>query len=221
VSNIDYRSHSCAPECAEHPFSSGYDWSAGIRAVASPSGHDREGLLWQDRKLLEILARERAERTLRRRAAEAEDRRDWVEGIRRRLGLVSEVHKYRVWSIADDWWAWACERPGCRDTDWQYPDHSASSKGRVVAKASAHRRRFMPAAPESEPGAGLDLTGCQLTAEYGTRLGSGGYQTWDTSPRLEEIYPVAKRIEAARRDHGGAYRRRIIVVQDWTEVDAP
>lgn len=60
-----------------------------------------------------------------------------------------------------------------------------------------------------------------LVDEYGTRLGGGGYQTWDTSPRSEEIYPLAKRIEHARRDHGGAYRRRVIVVEEWTEVDAP
>ncbi len=34
--DLDYaRSHSCAPSCAEHPFSSGTDWSAGIRAVTS------------------------------------------------------------------------------------------------------------------------------------------------------------------------------------------
>jgi hypothetical protein len=29
----DRESHSCAPECAEHPFSSGYDWSRAIQAV--------------------------------------------------------------------------------------------------------------------------------------------------------------------------------------------
>lgn len=33
LTDVDYRSHSCAPECPEHPFSSGHDWSAPIRSV--------------------------------------------------------------------------------------------------------------------------------------------------------------------------------------------
>lgn len=36
MSDTDYTSHSCAPDCAEHPFSSGYDWSKAIRAVTPP-----------------------------------------------------------------------------------------------------------------------------------------------------------------------------------------
>jgi hypothetical protein len=54
--------------------------------------------------------------------------------------------------------------------------------------------------------------------EYGTRMSGGGYQTWDTSPELEAIYPLAKHIKNTRRDGGKVYRRRIIVIDDWTEV---
>jgi hypothetical protein len=40
MGDIDYRSHSCAPVCAEHPFSSGYDWSEAIRAVTPADDTD-------------------------------------------------------------------------------------------------------------------------------------------------------------------------------------
>lgn len=56
--------------------------------------------------------------------------------------------------------------------------------------------------------------------EYGVRMSGGEYRTLTTTPRLEEIYPLADRIKAERRDHGKVYRRRIIVVEDWHEVDA-
>lgn len=55
--------------------------------------------------------------------------------------------------------------------------------------------------------------------EYGTRLTSGGYQTWNTEPRILERYPLAERIELERR-HGKVWRRRIIVVEDWAELPA-
>lgn len=91
--------------------------------------------------------------------AEEQDRREWIEGIRRRLGLVSEVHEYRFWQIGEKWWAWECLRPGCRDADWQRTANSEPTRAAVVAKASAHRRRFLPPARKPAPGAWLDLTG--------------------------------------------------------------
>jgi hypothetical protein len=60
-----------------------------------------------------------------------------------------------------------------------------------------------------------------VVTEYGEELTSGGYQTWNTEPYIERIYPLAEKIEAVTRLRGKVYRRRIIVVEDWTEVDAP
>lgn len=59
-----------------------------------------------------------------------------------------------------------------------------------------------------------------VVTEYGQELKGGGYQTWNTEPYIEKIYPLAEKIKNERR-HGKVYRRRIIVVEDWTEVDAP
>jgi hypothetical protein len=60
-----------------------------------------------------------------------------------------------------------------------------------------------------------------VVAEYGVRMTGGEHRTLTTTPRLEGIYPLADRIKAERRDHGKVYRRRIVVVDDWEEVDAP
>jgi hypothetical protein len=56
--------------------------------------------------------------------------------------------------------------------------------------------------------------------EYGQQFKGGGYQTWNTEPYIEKIYPLADRIEDELQN-GKVYRRRIIVVEDWTEVDEP
>ena len=56
--------------------------------------------------------------------------------------------------------------------------------------------------------------------EYGELLSSGGYQTWNTEPYIEKIYPLAERLEH-HRQHGKVYRRQIIVLDDWTEVTEP
>lgn len=54
--------------------------------------------------------------------------------------------------------------------------------------------------------------------EHATRMGSGTMVVrWD-GPAAERYYPLADWIRSAQQDHGGAYRRRIIVVDDWEEV---
>lgn len=114
------------------------------------------------RAVLAYVAEERRRReaaAAERRRAEEQDRREWIDGIRRRLGLVAEVHEYRVWQIGERWWAWECLHRGCYDSDWQRTSNSEPTRAAVVAKASAHRRRFVPPPPEPVPGAGLDLTG--------------------------------------------------------------
>jgi hypothetical protein len=71
---------------------------------------------------------------------------------------------------------------------------------------------------EPKPEAGGVTT--EVVAEYGEQLSGGGWQTWNTAPHIEKIYPLAQKIEAHRR-HGKVYRRRIVVVEDWAEVAEP
>jgi hypothetical protein len=88
-----------------------------------------------------------------RRLAEEQDRREWIEGIRRRLGLVAEVHRCRVYDDDENTgWAWWCWRPGCAGGGYGY-----STQARALAKADAHTRSFMPESPEETAVAELDL----------------------------------------------------------------
>ena len=149
---------STSPERHNVGMSEDADW---IAEYAGRSAAARGEL---KRAVLAYVAEERRRReaeAAKRRRAEDEDRRAWIDGIRRRLGLVAEVHECRVWQIGEHWWAWECLHRGCYDSDWQRTSSSNSEPTRaaVVAKASAHRRRFMPLPPEPVPGAGLDLTG--------------------------------------------------------------
>lgn len=126
-------------------------------ALASDDGGG--SLTWVQLKMLEALRREQGARTVRRRAVEARDRAEWIEGIRRRLGLVSEVHEYRTWQVGAEYWAWTCLRPGCVYGEGRGRVNAEQAKGRVVSRAAAHRRKYLPLPPETVAGAGLDLTG--------------------------------------------------------------
>lgn len=55
--------------------------------------------------------------------------------------------------------------------------------------------------------------------EYAQSLPGGGMQTWKTGSVEEAIYPLGKRLLHTMRYGGRVYRRRILVVEDWTEVD--
>jgi len=54
--------------------------------------------------------------------------------------------------------------------------------------------------------------------EHGQLMSSGGYQIFSDSPEIENIFPMAGRIEAGKRFGGHVYRRRIVVLDDWEEV---
>jgi hypothetical protein len=87
------------------------------------------------------------------RAAEERDRREWTEGVRRRLGLVAEVHRPRVRKTSPRSWGWHCQRPGCTE----------AAVGCMYLKeafgdALAHARSFIPEPPEQEPWSELDWT---------------------------------------------------------------
>lgn len=69
--------------------------------------------------------------------------------------------------------------------------------------------KFVPWPPPGEP---------QVKTEHAQQT-SGGYRVrWDGA---DKVYPLAKWIEDVRRDGGKVHRRRVIVVEDWTEVEAP
>ena len=111
-------------------------------------------------RMMRGLEAEQKRKAAERRWLDQQDRDQWIEGIRSRLGLVTEVHEYRVWQVGENWWAWECQRSGCWYSYFKHASScSATSKARAVAAASAHRRGFLPVRPEAVAGAGLDLTG--------------------------------------------------------------
>ena len=54
--------------------------------------------------------------------------------------------------------------------------------------------------------------------EYATRMGSGEMRVRYSDPRIERIYPLALWIEHQQSERK-VYRRRVVVIEDWTEVD--
>lgn len=61
----------------------------------------------------------------------------------------------------------------------------------------------------------------EAVTEYGELYSGGGYLLRNPAPEIERIYPVAEWIKHGRQDGGRVFRRRVIVVEDWTEVDRP
>jgi hypothetical protein len=88
----------------------------------------------------------------RERAAEERERAEWTEGIRRRLGLVAEVHRCWVWRGSDRWWKWWCQREGCYGGEGPL----YGSQPDALGDALAHARSFVPQPPEPEPFTELD-----------------------------------------------------------------
>lgn len=78
-------------------------------------------------------------------------RREWTEGVRRRLGLVAEVHRCEVYRIGWDW-VWLCARDGCPVVRTGYPSQAAA-----FTEALAHARAFIPQPPEESPVTELDV----------------------------------------------------------------
>jgi hypothetical protein len=79
------------------------------------------------------------------RAAEERDRREWTEGIRRRLGLVAEVHRCHVLRGNPEW-IWSCLRDDCHAAGY-----FCLSQEDAFGKALAHACSFVPQPPEPEP----------------------------------------------------------------------
>jgi hypothetical protein len=56
------------------------------------------------------------------------------------------------------------------------------------------------------------------TWEYGQLYSGGGYLTFNPSPEVEKIWPLADRLRAGMQHGGRVYRRAIIVLSDWEEI---
>jgi hypothetical protein len=88
---------------------------------------------------------------MERRAAEERDRREWIEGIRRRLGLVAEVHRCQV-HRGNPEWIWSCLRDGCHAAGYFCP-----SQADAFGRALAHARSFVPRSPGPGPWSQADV----------------------------------------------------------------
>lgn len=55
--------------------------------------------------------------------------------------------------------------------------------------------------------------------EHAVMMSGGGMHVRNGDPEIEEIFPLAKRIPAQQRFGGKVYRRTVIVVEDWGEVE--
>lgn len=69
-----------------------------------------------------------------------------------------------------------------------------------------------------EPGGARVEVVTGVVTEYGTRANDGGFDVW---PPDNPEYPTDRRIRHALRNGQTVIRRRVVVVEDWTEVDAP
>jgi hypothetical protein len=49
-------------------------------------------------------------------------------------------------------------------------------------------------------------------------MSGGGMHVRNDDPEIERIYPLEQWIPAQQRDGGKIYRRKVVVVEDWTEV---
>lgn len=59
------------------------------------------------------------------------------------------------------------------------------------------------------------------TTEYAQRYAGGSMLVRNPHPDIERIFPVAEWIRAEQQLGGKIYRRRIVVLEDWTEVTKP
>lgn len=58
----------------------------------------------------------------------------------------------------------------------------------------------------------------EIVTEHAEQYTSGAMLVRNPAPQVERVYPLAQWI-VDQQDHGGkVYRRRIVVVDDWTEV---
>lgn len=59
---------------------------------------------------------------------------------------------------------------------------------------------------------------CDVVAEHAIGMAGGSMQIRPTYPEVERVYPLAEWIPDHQRGGGKVFKRRVIVVDDWTEV---
>ncbi len=59
-----------------------------------------------------------------------------------------------------------------------------------------------------------------ITTEHAILMAGGSMQVLDEDPETERDYPIIKRIQHRQKFGFTVYQRRVIVVDDWTEVPA-
>ena len=59
-----------------------------------------------------------------------------------------------------------------------------------------------------------------VVTEHAHQMSGGGYHVWNTEPYVLRYCPLEQMIEMRQQDGGKVYRRRVIVVEDWTEISS-
>jgi hypothetical protein len=109
--------------------------------------------------------------------------------------------------VRETWVAWAREQSDPKPswlTGWDELDAGQREVDMRIGAALAEAGR---AAGDSE-----------VTTEHAIEMSGGGMQVRNSDPLIEKIYPLAQWIPHYQRDGGKVWTRRVIVVEDWTEV---
>lgn len=56
------------------------------------------------------------------------------------------------------------------------------------------------------------------TVEHAQQFAGGSMLVRNPHPDIERIYPVTDWVRDERKNGGRIYRRRIVVLEDWTEI---
>jgi len=54
--------------------------------------------------------------------------------------------------------------------------------------------------------------------EHATQYSGGSMLVWNEADYVQEIWPTADKIRAEQENGGKVWVRKVIVVEDWTEV---
>lgn len=101
-----------------------------------------------------------------------------------------------------------------RDT----PETQDAQLEAVQQYAQAHGYELLPPYQGDAPEADLIITDAEPVTEHAQLMSGGGYHVRNSDPEIEDIYPLEQWIKAGQRYGGHVYRRRIIVLEDWTEI---
>lgn len=133
----------------------------------------------------------------------------------------------RVWCAAVD----AASSPDFRQIDGELDEDTyLRYKGNVLDQASRDIRcddlrdlLYQGGITLSEYAAKriqiLDRTQQQPSVEYGLLMAGGGMQVRNPHPDVERIYPLVEWIRNEQQNGAKVYRRRVVVIEDWTEVE--